>query len=54
MRDPLDTDFFNAINRVSKNADGFGSMLDHFRHNKPEEWKLVIEHLMAISRREFG
>ena len=35
MEDPFDTDFFNALERVSTNPSSFSGMLEYFQVKKP-------------------
>jgi hypothetical protein len=54
MNDPLDTEFFNAIERVSTSPSSFSGMLEYFQVQKPEQWMSLVESLMEISKREYS
>lgn len=53
MSDPFDTEFFNAIDRLSTNPASFSGMLEYFRANRPDQWLSVVGLLMEISKRDF-
>lgn len=54
MDDPLNTDFFNALERVGTDPASFSGMLSYFMVNKPEQWMSLVESLMEISKRKYS
>ena len=54
MNDPFDTEFFNALERVSTNPHSFSGMLEYFLVNKPGQWISLVETLMEISKRNYS
>lgn len=54
MNDPLNTEFFNTLERVNTNPSSFSGMLEYFQVKKPEQWMSVVKLLMEISKRNYS
>lgn len=54
MDDLDESEFFNALDRVTKNPVSFSGMLEYFMNHKPEQWLKVVGLLMELSRRNYS
>jgi hypothetical protein len=54
MNEPFESEFFNTLDRVTKDPVSFNGMLEYSMKHKPKEWIEIVRLLMELSERNYS